>query len=105
MVRGFWMLRDDARLRARWVRFVPHVVDTALLLSGVALAYLHRYLPTEQPWLATKLVALVAYIVLGTIALRRGRTRGVRCVALVAALAVFAFIVAVALTKRVPLIG
>ncbi len=105
VVRGFWMMRDDARLRARAVRIVPHIIDTALLLSGVGLAYLYRYSPTEQPWFAAKLVALVAYIVLGTIALRRGRTRSARCVALVAALAAFAFIVAVALTKRVPLIG
>ncbi|MCJ7799324.1 MAG: SirB2 family protein, partial [Polaromonas sp.] len=47
-----------------------------------------------------KVLALVAYIVLGTVALKRGRTKGVRTLALVAALAVFAYIVSVALTRQ-----
>jgi len=37
--------------------------------------------------------------VLGTVALKRGKTQGVRAFALLAALAVFAYIVAVALTR------
>lgn len=104
-LRGYWMWRNDARLRAPWVRRLPHVVDTVLLLSGAGLAYLYRFSPTEQPWLAAKLIALAIYIVLGMVALRRGRTRRVRALALVAALAVFALIVATALAKRVPFLA
>ncbi|MFP5404148.1 MAG: SirB2 family protein, partial [Gammaproteobacteria bacterium] len=47
-------------------------------------------------WLTAKLFALIAYIVLGTIALKRGKTRKVRIAAWVAALLVFAYMVAVA---------
>ena len=104
-LRGYWMWRNDARLRAPWVRRAPHVVDTVLLLSGVGLAYLYRFSPIEQPWLAAKLIALAIYILLGMIALRRGRTRGVRAAALIAALVVFAFIVATALAKRVAFVA
>jgi len=98
-LRGVWMLRDSARLQRRWVRIVPHVVDTVLLAAGVSLAVLLRQVPGESAWLTAKLIALALYIGLGSVALKRGRTRGIRAAAWLAALAVFGYIVAVALTK------
>ena len=80
---------------------VPHVIDTVLLASAVALAVMSRQYPIEQPWLSAKVLALVGYILLGTVALRRGRTRRQRIVAWLLALAVFGYIVAVA-RARVP---
>jgi len=99
VVRGIWMLRASPMLARRWVRITPHVVDTLLLVTGIALAITLHISPGGQPWLMAKLIGLVAYIVLGAIALRRGRTRPVRAAAFAAALVVFAYIVAVALTK------
>ncbi|APZ41708.1 SirB2 family protein [Acidihalobacter ferrooxydans] len=100
-LRGIWMLRGSSLLQARATRVLPHIVDTFLLASGVGLVFtLHLY-PTQQPWLAAKLVGLVFYIVLGMIALKRGRTRGIRAGAWVAAIAVFFYILAVAATKQV----
>jgi uncharacterized membrane protein SirB2 len=98
-VRGAWMLRAPDRLRVGWVRVVPHVVDTLLLASAVALAFLLRIDPLAHGWLAAKITGLCAYIVLGTVALKRGRTRGTRTAAFAAALAVYAYIVTVAITK------
>jgi len=100
-LRGLWMLRTPHKLQARWVRVVPHVVDTVLLASAVALAVISGQYPFEQPWLTAKVLGLVAYILLGTVALRRGRTRRQRVVAWLLALAVFGYIVAVA-RARVP---
>jgi uncharacterized membrane protein SirB2 len=100
LVRGIWMLRDSPRLQQRWAKILPHVVDTLLLASAIALAVWSHQYPGQMPWLTAKVTALVAYIVLGTIALKRGRTRGVRTAALVGALACFAYIVAVAVTKN-----
>lgn len=100
LVRGIWMLRASPRLQQRWARIVPHIVDTLLLASAVALAVVSHQYPGQMPWLTAKVVALVAYIVLGTIALKRGRTEGVRKAAFAGALACFAYIVAVALTKN-----
>lgn len=105
VTRGVWMLRGSERLRARWVRIAPHFVDTVLLGSGIGLVLAFRLYPTEQPWLAAKLTALAVYVVLGTIALKRGRTRGARAGALGAALAVFFYILAVAVTHRVVPVG
>lgn len=99
LLRGVWMLRASPMLQRRWVRIAPHIVDTLLLASAIGLAaWSHQY-PGQQPWLTAKLSALFGYIVLGTIALKRGRTRGQRAAAFVAALALFAYIVTVAVTK------
>lgn len=100
LVRGIWMLRASPRLEQRWVRIVPHVVDTLLLASAIGLAVVSHQYPGQMPWLTAKVVALVGYIVLGTIALKRGRTQGVRTAAFIGALACFAYIVAVAVTKN-----
>jgi uncharacterized membrane protein SirB2 len=98
-VRGVWMLRGSPLLEQRWVRIVPHLVDTVLLLSAITLAVLLRQYPFTAPWITAKVVALVVYIGLGTVALKRGRTRGGRIAAWIAAQCVFGYIVAVALTR------
>jgi uncharacterized membrane protein SirB2 len=100
LLRGLWMLWDSPMLQRRWVKVVPHVVDTLLLSTALALVFWSGQYPFVQPWLTAKVLALVAYIVLGTIALKRGKTKGVRTFALLAALATFAYIVAVALTRQ-----
>jgi uncharacterized membrane protein SirB2 len=95
LLRGVWMIADSPRLKARWVRVVPHVNDTVLLVAGVYLATLVGL----QPWIVAKLVALVVYILIGMVAITRGPTKPIRVVAWVAALGVFLYIVAVALRK------
>jgi len=65
-------------LARRWVRVLPHVVDTALLASAIALAVALGQYPLVNGWLTAKLAGLLAYIVLGSIALKRGRTRKIR---------------------------
>ena len=99
-LRGVWMMRGSAVLQRRWVRIVPHIVDTLLLASAVALATMTRQYPFTAPWLTAKLMALLVYIVLGMIALKHGRTRCTRIAAWIAAQGVFFYIVAVALTRR-----
>ncbi|MHB0974315.1 MAG: SirB2 family protein [Thiobacillus sp.] len=96
LLRGAWMMADSPRLRARWVRIVPHVNDTLLLISGFGLAITLGQYPLVDGWLTAKLFALIAYIVLGTVALKRGKTRRRRIAAWIAALLVFGYIVAVA---------
>jgi len=97
--RGVLMLADSPLLAAKPVRIAPHVVDTALLASAIWLAWNLGLGPFSHGWILAKILGLVAYIVLGVIALRRGRTRRVRAAAWVAALAAAGYIVAVALTR------
>lgn len=98
MVRAGWMLYSPERLQRRWVKVIPHVNDTMLLLSGAWLAW-QIGAPGLGGWLPAKLVALLLYIALGAVALRYGRTRGVRTAAMISALVTFAYIVSVALVK------
>lgn len=97
-LRGVWMLRGTLVRRGNWVRIVPHLVDSVLLVSAVALAVQLGISPLEAPWLMAKIVALLLYIALGAIALRRGRTLGIRLAAWLSAQAVFFYIVGVAVT-------
>jgi uncharacterized membrane protein SirB2 len=98
LVRGVWMMTDSPRLQARWVRIVPHANDTLLLASGIALTVLIQQYPLVHGWLTAKLLALIAYIVLGTLALKRGKTKSRRIAAWIAALLVFGYMLAVART-------
>ncbi len=95
-LRGVWMIADSPRLKARWVRVVRHVNDTIRLVAGV---YLATFVGL-QPWILAKLAALLAYILIGTVAITRGPTKPVRIAAWVAAQCVFLYIVAVALRKN-----
>ena len=99
VLRGIWMMAESPRLQARWVRIVPHINDSLLLASGISLAVLTRQYPLVNGWLTAKFFALILYIVLGTIALKRGRTYGQRMAAWIAALLVFGYMVAVAVTR------
>ena len=99
LLRGAWMLSASPLLGRRWVRVVPQLVDSALLASAVALATLSGQYPLAQDWLTAKVIVLLVYILCGTMALKRGRTRAVRSVFLVAALVAFGYLVSVAMTR------
>lgn len=96
--RGVLMLAGSALLERKFVRIAPHVVDTLLLASAIWLTVILRQYPFVNGWLTAKVIGLVVYIVLGAIALRRGKTKGVRIAAFVAAAGTAFYIVSVALT-------
>jgi uncharacterized membrane protein SirB2 len=98
-LRGVWMMRESTALQQRWVKITPHVVDTVLLTSAIALAVLIHQDPINNSWLSAKIAGLMLYIGLGMMALKYGKTRKARISAWIAAQAVFLYIVLVALTK------
>jgi uncharacterized membrane protein SirB2 len=98
-LRGIWMMRDAANLQQRWVKILPHVVDTVLLSSAIALAVMIQQNPLNDSWLTAKVTGLLIYIGLGMIALRFGKTRAIKISAWIAAQCIFIYIVLVALTK------
>lgn len=100
VARGVLMWRDSPRRAARFVRIAPHIIDTLLLASAIALAVRLQQYPFVHGWLTAKVLALAAYIVLGSIGLKYGKTRAVRRAAWVAALLTFGYIVAVATTRQ-----
>ena len=98
-LRGWWMLSGSPLLQARLTRVLPHVVDTLLLGSALIMAWQSGQYPFTQNWLTAKFFGLLAYILCGSMALKRGKTPRQRLVFLLLALAAFAYIVGVALTR------
>ena len=99
VLRGAWMLKNSPLLQHRLTRIAPHVIDTLFLASGIALIVETNLAILQTGWLQAKLLGLVAYIALGMVAMRFGRTRQVRIAAFAGAIAVFAYIVGVAYSK------
>ena len=107
ILRYWWQYRSSPMSSKRWVRIVPHVNDTVLLGSGVALVLITHFYPftPQGAWLTEKLFGVIIYIVLGFIALgRRPRSQQVRWIAFLLGLVVLYIIVKLATTK-VPLLG
>ncbi|MDD5296657.1 MAG: SirB2 family protein [Rhodocyclaceae bacterium] len=99
-LRGLLMVRGSPWLRSPWARRVPDTVDSLLLASALTLAFLLGQYPFVDGWLTAKVLGLLAYIGLGMAALRQGLHESVRFAAWLAALAVFGYIVSVALSKN-----
>ncbi|TAN27685.1 MAG: regulator SirB [Castellaniella sp.] len=94
VIRAYWSITGSALLQHRVVRIVPHIVDSVLLICGVILAMM---IGPNQPWILTKIILLVFYIGVGTIAIKRGRTPTTRLVAALVGVAIFIYIVGVAI--------
>lgn len=100
-LRGVWMITESPLLQRRWVKIAPHVNDTLLLIAGLSMAFMIRQYPFIDGWLTAKVFGLIAYILVGTIGLKRGKTKSVRIGFWIAAQVVFLYIVSVALTRSV----
>ena len=96
VVRSLWMLQSSPRLDALWVRISPHVIDTVLFITGLYLAALWAW-PT---WVMVKLGGVVAYILLGALALRRAPNPTAQRVCLVGAVIAVSFVFMVAFIGR-----
>jgi len=78
------------------LRYLSYTIDTVLLTAALMLATIIHQFPFVQGWLTAKVLLLVLYVVLGSFALKRGRTRAVRTACWISALLVYLFIVSVA---------
>ena len=100
---SLFALRAFATLAgARWplsrpARVASWVIDTSLLSAGALLWATLQLNPLVQAWLGAKLLLLLVYIGLVTMALRRARTPSARLAWTLAALACFAWIVGTAI--------
>lgn len=94
--RGLGVLAGQAWPMRGWARGLAPVIDSLLLLAGGTLWWLRQLNPTQDHWLLVKLLLLIAYIGLGSMALRRAPTRAARALCFAAALAVVGNMVGIA---------
>jgi len=97
LLRGIAVQAGWPVMKQTWVRVLPHIVDTILLLSAIGLCVQLSLYPLQQGWLTAKIVALLVYIVLGTFAIKRGKTLGQKRLFLLLAMLCFFYIVGVAM--------
>jgi len=98
MLRGFWVFHDSPMMNKKWVKILPHINDTVLLITAILLAVSIQQYPFVNDWLTAKLVALIFYIGFGMFALKRAKEMKNKMLFFVLALVTFSYIVKVALT-------
>ncbi len=99
LIRGYWMITRSAMLHSKPVKILPHIIDTVLLVSAIVLVFLSGLYPFKVDFVTLKLVLLLLYIILGTVALKRGKSKSVRILAFFLALATLLGIYASAMYK------
>jgi uncharacterized membrane protein SirB2 len=99
-MRGIGHLRGEAWVQKKLVRILPHIVDTGLLVTAIALLVTMEISPLTD-WVLAKIIALLVYIFLGVMAFRVAKTIKAKALFWVAALIVFAYMFAVAKTYSV----
>jgi uncharacterized membrane protein SirB2 len=98
-IRGAGMLMGSSLGMSTPVRYLSYAIDTTLFTAALMLAtMLHQY-PFVHGWLTAKVILLIAYILLGSYALKRGATKQIRAIYLIAALLIYLLIAAIALTR------
>lgn len=100
VLRGILMIRASPLMNARWIKVLPHINDTVLLVAALSLAVMSDQYPFVENWVTAKVLGVIAYIILGALALRDANTLQMRVVCWLAAMAVFGWIVSVALTRQ-----
>jgi uncharacterized membrane protein SirB2 len=99
-LRGGLMLAGSTWTNIAALRYTSYTIDTLLLTVALMLTNIIHQYPFATGWLTMKVVLLVVYVVLGSIALKRGRTWRIRLAAFLAALLTIAFLVSVALAHH-----
>jgi len=98
--RFIWSQLDASALSKKWVKILPHIIDTVLLASAIWLCVILSQYPFVNAWLTFKLVGVVLYIVFGLFALKKAKTTLSKWAFFVAAIAVLMATAMVAVTKQ-----
>jgi uncharacterized membrane protein SirB2 len=87
-------------LQKRWLKILPHLVDTLLLVSAATLCLLLKQYPLVDAWVTEKLIALVMYVFMVTLALKLGHNSFMRGMGLLGALSWITYAGMIALSKQ-----
>ena len=101
LTRGMMVQADrQDRAMSAMLRYLSYTIDTVLLAAALMLMAILPAGINSNAWLTTKVVLLLVYIVLGSFALKRARTRQNRRLCFVAALLTYAFMLTIAWTHQ-----
>jgi uncharacterized membrane protein SirB2 len=95
------LLLESEKLKAKWLKISPHIIDTLLLTIGVIMAVKLYINPLEQLWLAEKLLGIAAYIFTGYYTLKLARNKTMQIIGYLGAMGWVMLVVRVAMTREV----
>jgi uncharacterized membrane protein SirB2 len=98
-------LRQSPALQKKWLKISPHIVDTLWLVSAGVLCVMIDQYPFVDAWVSEKLLALVMYMLMVTIALKLAKTTTIRFVGLLGAISWLAYAGMVAVSKQPHIFG
>ncbi len=98
-LRFYWMLKNAPLGKQAWPRIVSQFNDTILLVAGIGLAMMSQQYPLTHDWLTAKVLALVIYIIAGSLALKWAKNRSLRILFGCVAFGSIGYILSVALTR------
>lgn len=100
ILRFVWLLRSSPLLQAKWVKILPHVVDTVLLISAATLCVLIGQYPMADSWLTQKLLFVILYILMGFLTLKWANTTALRWFGFIGALTCIMLAAKIAVLKQ-----
>ncbi|GMM70386.1 SirB2 family protein [Alteromonas gracilis] len=98
--RFVWSQLDANALSKKWVKILPHIIDTVLLGSAVWLCIILSQYPFVNAWLTFKVIGVILYIVFGLFALKKAKTTSSKWAFFIAAIGVLMATAMVAVTKQ-----
>ncbi|APD85901.1 SirB2 family protein [Alteromonas gracilis] len=98
--RFVWSQLDANALSKKWVKILPHIIDTVLLGSAVWLCIILSQYPFVNAWLTFKVIGVILYIVFGLFALKKAKTTLSKWAFFIAAIGVLMATAMVAVTKQ-----
>lgn len=104
LLRFFLVQRQSAVMTKRWVKIVPHINDTLLLATAIAMLIISQRAPISDPWVTEKVIGVIGYIAFGFMALK-GATSSKRWLGFVIALGWLLALFHVAVSKHTIIFG
>lgn len=100
LLRYLLNVMQSPMLQKKWLKILPHIVDSVLLASAVSLCVLLEQYPFVDGWVTEKLLALVMYVFMASLALKLGKTPFIRGMGLVGALSWITYAGIIAVSKQ-----
>lgn len=94
------MFISSDKFNQKWLKVLPHIVDTLLLTVGIGLAIKFHFNPMEQMWLAEKIFAIIAYILTGYFTLKVARNNAIKILGFIGSIGWVMIAVHLAMSKQ-----
>lgn len=101
LLRSYWLLKSPKMLTIKPIKVLPHIIDSILLTSAFIMIYINKIpLGIESPWITSKVVAVIFYILLGLYIFKFSKNNYQKYISLVMSVLIYIYIINTAITKN-----